>query len=73
MGVLDIWTSPPGWKERSWRILQVIGSIYCWWSFYRYVHKKFSHQLAKIGAGFVLGELQIDDRLVTLQVGFLGH
>lgn len=40
--------------------------------FYRYVHKKFSQQYkATIGADFVTKELQIDDRLVTLQVGFL--
>lgn len=38
----------------------------------RYVHKKFSQQYkATIGADFVTKELQIDDRLVTLQVGFL--
>ena len=37
---------------------------------YRYVHKKFSQQYkATIGADFVTKELQIDDRLVTLQVG----
>ena len=36
----------------------------------RYVHKKFSQQYkATIGADFVTKELQIDDRLVTLQVG----
>jgi len=41
---------------------------------YRYVHKKFSQQYkATIGADFVTKELQIDDRLVTLQVGFLVH
>lgn len=41
-----------------------------WWN--RYVHKKFSQQYkATIGADFVTKELQIDDRLVTLQVGFL--
>ncbi|XP_022894313.1 ras-related protein Rab7-like isoform X2 [Olea europaea var. sylvestris] len=34
-----------------------------------YVHKKFSHQYkATIGADFVTKELQIDDRLVTLQI-----
>lgn len=39
---------------------------------YRYVHKKFSQQYkATIGADFVTKELQIDDRLVTLQVSFL--
>ena len=38
----------------------------------RYVHKKFSQQYkATIGADFVTKELQIDDRLVTLQVGVL--
>lgn len=38
---------------------------------YRYVHKKFSQQYkATIGADFVTKELQIDDRLVTLQVGY---
>lgn len=38
----------------------------------RYVHKKFSQQYkATIGADFVTKELQIDDRLATLQVGFL--
>ncbi|XP_042493070.1 ras-related protein Rab7 isoform X3 [Macadamia integrifolia] len=37
--------------------------------FFRYVHKKFSQQYkATIGADFVTKELQIDDRLVTLQV-----
>jgi GTPase SAR1 family protein len=37
----------------------------------RYVHKKFSQQYkATIGADFVTKELLIDDRLVTLQVGF---
>ncbi|KAK6938228.1 Small GTPase [Dillenia turbinata] len=37
----------------------------------QYVHKKFSQQYkATIGADFVTKELQIDDRLVTLQVGF---
>jgi len=37
----------------------------------RYVHKKFSQQYkATIGADFVTKELQIDDRLVTLQVSF---
>ncbi|MCD9645697.1 hypothetical protein HAX54_034823 [Datura stramonium] len=36
---------------------------------YRYVHKKFSQQYkATIGADFVIKELQIDDRLVTLQI-----
>lgn len=35
----------------------------------RYVHKKFSQQYkATIGADFVTKELQIDDKLVTLQV-----
>ncbi|GER43925.1 RAB GTPase homolog G3A, partial [Striga asiatica] len=35
----------------------------------RYVHKKFSQQYkATIGADFVTKELQIDDRLVTLQI-----
>ncbi|GKV32472.1 hypothetical protein SLEP1_g41076 [Rubroshorea leprosula] len=35
----------------------------------QYVHKKFSQQYkATIGADFVTKELQIDDRLVTLQV-----
>ncbi|KAF8404481.1 hypothetical protein HHK36_009366 [Tetracentron sinense] len=35
----------------------------------RYVHKKFSHQYkATIGADFVTKEIQIDDRLVTLQI-----
>ncbi|PPD87475.1 hypothetical protein GOBAR_DD15586 [Gossypium barbadense] len=34
-----------------------------------YVHKKFSQQYkATIGADFVTKELQIDDRLVTLQI-----
>lgn len=38
---------------------------------FRYVHKKFSQQYkATIGADFVTKELQIDDRLVTLQVCF---
>lgn len=37
---------------------------------FRYVHKKFSQQYkATIGADFVTKELQIDDKLVTLQVG----
>lgn len=37
----------------------------------RYVHKKFSLQYkATIGADFVTKELQIGDKLVTLQVGF---
>ncbi|KAH7568121.1 hypothetical protein JRO89_XS07G0241000 [Xanthoceras sorbifolium] len=37
--------------------------------FLRYVHKKFSQQYkATIGADFVTKELQIDDRLVTLQI-----
>ncbi|CAN1235294.1 Ras-related protein Rab7 [Linum perenne] len=37
----------------------------------RYVHNKFSQQYkATIGADFVTKELQIDDKLVTLQVGF---
>lgn len=37
----------------------------------RYVHKRFSQQYkATIGADFVTKELLIDDRLVTLQVGF---
>lgn len=36
------------------------------------MHNKFSQQYkATIGADFVTKELQIDDRLVTLQVGFL--
>ncbi|BBH08998.1 RAB GTPase homolog G3A [Prunus dulcis] len=36
---------------------------------FRYVHKKFSQQYkATIGADFVTKELQIDDRLVTLQI-----
>lgn len=36
------------------------------------MHKKFSQQYkATIGADFVTKELQIDDRLVTLQVGFV--
>lgn len=35
----------------------------------RYVHKKFSQQYkATIGADFVTKELQMDDRLVTLQI-----
>lgn len=35
------------------------------------MHKKFSQQYkATIGADFVTKELQIDDRLVTLQVSF---
>ncbi|XP_022880068.1 ras-related protein Rab7 isoform X1 [Olea europaea var. sylvestris] len=35
----------------------------------QYVHKKFNHQYkATIGADFVTKELQIDDRLVTLQI-----
>ena len=35
------------------------------------MHKKFSQQYkATIGADFVTKELPIDDRLVTLQVGF---
>jgi len=35
------------------------------------VHNKFSQQYkATIGADFVTKELQIDDKLVTLQVGF---
>ncbi|KAM1136053.1 hypothetical protein FF1_034221 [Malus domestica] len=35
----------------------------------QYVHKKFSQQYkATIGADFVTKELQIDDRLVTLQI-----
>lgn len=34
------------------------------------MHKKFSQQYkATIGADFVTKELQIDDKLVTLQVG----
>ncbi|MBA0775594.1 hypothetical protein Gotri_010720 [Gossypium trilobum] len=38
-------------------------------SFQQYVHKKFSQQYkATIGADFVTKELQIDDRLVTLQI-----
>lgn len=38
-------------------------------AFIRYVHKKFSQQYkATIGADFVTKELQIDDRLVTLQI-----
>lgn len=38
---------------------------------FRYVHKKFSQQYkATIGADFVTKEVQIDDRLVTLQVRF---
>ncbi|CAN1235290.1 Ras-related protein Rab7 [Linum perenne] len=37
----------------------------------QYVHNKFSQQYkATIGADFVTKELQIDDKLVTLQVGF---
>lgn len=37
----------------------------------RYVNNKFSQQYkATIGADFVTKELQIDDRLVTLQVRF---
>ncbi|KAL9317711.1 hypothetical protein ACSQ67_014228 [Phaseolus vulgaris] len=40
----------------------------------QYVHKKFSQQYkATIGADFVTKELQIDDRLVTLQVGFVSY
>lgn len=40
--------------------------------YFRYVHKKFSQQYkATIGADFVTKELQIDDRIVTLQVGSL--
>ena len=36
----------------------------------RYVHKKFSSQYkATIGADFLSKEVQIDDKLVALQVG----
>lgn len=46
-----------------------VWGFFNWWN--RYVHKKFSQQYkATIGADFVTKELQIDDRLVTLQVGF---
>lgn len=38
------------------------------------MHKKFSQQYkATIGADFVTKELQIDDKLVTLQVSTLFH
>lgn len=40
--------------------------------FFRYVHKKFSQQYkATIGADFVTKELQIDDRIVTLQASLI--
>lgn len=53
------------------RFLPICSILLCgffdWWI--RYVHKKFSQQYkATIGADFVTKELQIDDRLVTLQV-----
>lgn len=49
-------------------IWHVLGSLDGW---FRYVHKKFSLQYkATIGADFVTKELQIGDKLVTLQVGF---
>jgi hypothetical protein len=41
---------------------------------YRYALKKFSLKCkGTIGADFVTKELQIDNKLVTLQVGFLLH
>ena len=37
----------------------------------RYVNKKFSNQYkATIGADFLTKEVQVEDRLVTMQVGF---
>ncbi|XP_019089943.1 PREDICTED: ras-related protein RABG3a-like isoform X2 [Camelina sativa] len=40
-----------------------------WVNFFRYVHKKFSLQYkATIGADFVTKELQIGEKLVTLQI-----
>jgi len=42
--------------------------------FYRYALKKFSQKCkGTIGADFVTKELQVDNKLVTLQVGFLVH
>ena len=39
---------------------------------FRYVYKKYSPQYkATIGADFVTKELQVDDKLVTLQVSYL--
>lgn len=41
---------------------------------YRYALKKFSLKCkGTIGADFVTKDLQIDNKLVTLQVGFLVH
>ena len=40
----------------------------------RYVNKKFSNQYkATIGADFLTKEVQVEDRLVTMQVGFHSH
>ena len=37
----------------------------------QYVNKKFSNQYkATIGADFLTKEVMVDDRLVTMQVGF---
>lgn len=39
----------------------------------QYVNKKFSNQYkATIGADFLTKEVMVDDRLVTMQVSFLG-
>lgn len=67
-------------KDRRDRLRSFIESLcfYVWLlrvpleninSEYRYVYKRFSHQYkATIGADFVTRELQLDDKLVTLQV-----
>ncbi|KAH0684808.1 hypothetical protein KY289_022560 [Solanum tuberosum] len=57
-------TLDDGYKWRKYGKKKVKTNIYL-----RYVHKKFSQQYkATIGADFVTKELQIDDRLVTLQI-----
>lgn len=39
----------------------------------QFVNKKFSNQYkATIGADFLTKEVMVDDRLVTMQVGYLG-
>ena len=41
---------------------------------HRYVNKKFSNQYkATIGADFLTKEVQVEDRLVTMQVKFYLH
>ncbi|TXG60595.1 hypothetical protein EZV62_015168 [Acer yangbiense] len=60
-------------KRRTLLKVIVLGDSGYWWGrleLFRYVYKKFSQQYkATIGADFVTKEVQIDDKLVTLQVG----